>query len=842
MMIRKTYFNQIWVALLAILLTTQTLQAQYGPWELVYDEIESLGNIKGIVFVPGDDYLWETGWAAQYNGTILKTTDGGDTWMDYSTGSSSVWGVDFVDEDTGYVCDQDGNILKTTDGGVTWSNVHANSAYAFNKIKFQDANNGVATGYPSNVYTDDGGTTWTDAAGGSDYWGLDHASGDTFYGVTSFTGEVGRTEDSGETWSTVHTTGFGVTVCVNFLDLDYGIVGGAEYKVKITSDGGNSWISKDVDNGSGDVLAAAWFDQDTVWVAGSGVYKSTDGGMIWTQDTTMTASGIANREMFVTGMNTIFVTGDNIGTSAVQIWRKIGPSPLQADFEADQTTVCVGSTVDFTDLSIGNIVTWDWTFEGGTPSSSSDQDPSVTYNSTGVFDVELTVYDNAIDDTKVIYDYITVLDTPDKAGTPEGDENACTGTMMIYTIDPVDFAQDYDWEINPANAGTLTWELNEATLEVANDWTGDFSVKVRATNICGDGDWSDELEGTVYESPEEFALEGGGGYCLGTDGAELTLNGSQTGVDYELYLDGDPTGNIVEGTGSEISFELVTSEGYYEAVASNDNCDLTMMNQVQVWIDFPPLEPETPTGPEVVCEEASTDYTSGGSDDADSYVWELSPVEAGSITFDGLEATVDWDTEFLGLAYVSLYGINECGDGNSSFELEISVGSPNPQVSGESLVCDFSDEIYEVAENEGSTYTWEVTGGEITEGQGTFMITVSWAGVGTGTVSVEEETEGGCSGSSEEFEVMIDDCTSIGENTLEEMVDLYPNPAKDFVSVRAEFEIDQVAVYSLRGELLLSIQPDSKDVRMGISRFGSGMYLVRIITDNGVVTKRLVID
>lgn len=831
------------IILLSVFLTGQTIHAQGSGWELVYDEIVSLGTIKGIVFVPGDDYSWETGWAAQYNGNVLKTTDGGDTWTNNDNGiSTNVWGIDFIDEDTGYLCDLDGRILKSIDGGINWTTVFNNSAYAFNKIKFKDANNGVATGYPKNVYTTDGGTTWEDATGGSDYWGLDYAGGDTYYGVTSFTGEVGETSDNGQNWSTVHTTGFGLTVCVNFLDETYGIVGGSEYKVKVTTDGASSWTQSNVDGGSGEILAADWFDKDTLWVCGVGIYKSTDGGSSWTQDTTMWASGIANREMYITGMNTIFVSGDNIGTSESQIWRKIEPSPLQADFEADETTICSGSSVDFTDLSIGNTLTWDWTFEGGTPSSSTDQNPTVVYNSTGVFDVELTITDQAGDDTKIVYDYITVLETPGKADTPDGEESVCTGMIYQYSIAEVDFTQDYEWELSPADAGTLTGDWNEATFETDDAWTGDFIIRVRATNICGDGDWSDNLEGTLYISPEEFGLEGGGGYCLGDEGVEITLNGSQSGVDYELYLDGVATGIIEGGTGSEISFGLVTDEGYYTAVASNTNCDFIMFNQVHVYLEFPPLEPETPTGPETVCNDDVSDYESAGAEDADTYEWMLSPGEAGTLIANGLEVTVEWNTDFSGEAYLSLYGINECGDGNPSDELEITVEGPAPEVTGEDLVCANHFEDYATTDNEGSTYTWEVTGGSISEGQGSSMITVEWGEPGTGYITVEEETEIGCTGVSEEFEVMIDDCTGIGEDKPDILFSIHPNPADEFVIIQSETIIGSIHVFSITGEKIEEVQVDKTKTILNTSMYQAGIYLIRISTEKGTFSKRLIIE
>jgi PKD repeat protein len=66
---------------------------------------------------------------------------------------------------------------------------------------------------------------------------------------------------------------------------------------------------------------------------------------------------------------------------------------LTADFIADKTFVAAGTEVSFTDLSYGNPVSWEWTFENGDPATSTAQNPVVTWNDEGTFDVSLTVYD-----------------------------------------------------------------------------------------------------------------------------------------------------------------------------------------------------------------------------------------------------------------------------------------------------------------------------------------------------------------------------------------------------------------------------------------------------------------
>ncbi len=67
------------------------------------------------------------------------------------------------------------------------------------------------------------------------------------------------------------------------------------------------------------------------------------------------------------------------------------PQPPVADFSSDYSTIQVGGSVSFTDLSQNNPDQYAWTFEGGTPSTSTSQNPVVTFNTIGDHQVSLTV-------------------------------------------------------------------------------------------------------------------------------------------------------------------------------------------------------------------------------------------------------------------------------------------------------------------------------------------------------------------------------------------------------------------------------------------------------------------
>jgi PKD repeat protein len=83
------------------------------------------------------------------------------------------------------------------------------------------------------------------------------------------------------------------------------------------------------------------------------------------------------------------------------------PQPPVANFEGTPTTVTVGNSVDFTDLSLNDPTSWVWTFAGGTPANSTEQNPTVTYDTEGSYAVSLIVTNNTGSDTLTVADYIT---------------------------------------------------------------------------------------------------------------------------------------------------------------------------------------------------------------------------------------------------------------------------------------------------------------------------------------------------------------------------------------------------------------------------------------------------
>ena len=80
-----------------------------------------------------------------------------------------------------------------------------------------------------------------------------------------------------------------------------------------------------------------------------------------------------------------------------------------AEFYVDEEAICAGTTVNFTDASYNSVNGWSWSFPGGTPSTSTSQNPSVVYNTPGTYEVTLTATDGGTSQTTTKTEYITVL-------------------------------------------------------------------------------------------------------------------------------------------------------------------------------------------------------------------------------------------------------------------------------------------------------------------------------------------------------------------------------------------------------------------------------------------------
>jgi PKD repeat protein len=99
-------------------------------------------------------------------------------------------------------------------------------------------------------------------------------------------------------------------------------------------------------------------------------------------------------------------------TSAQGALFNLSPS-LSAGFIASKTSIRAGEEVNFTDKSSGNPSSWTWSFPGGVPSASSQQNPTnIRYDTPGIYSVILKISDGSRTDSLTKPGYITVTGYP----------------------------------------------------------------------------------------------------------------------------------------------------------------------------------------------------------------------------------------------------------------------------------------------------------------------------------------------------------------------------------------------------------------------------------------------
>lgn len=142
-------------------------------------------------------------------------------------------------------------------------------------------------------------------------------------------------------------------------------------------------------------------------------------------------------------------------------------------FSLNETLGCEGLEVDFDDNLSGADQDpsweWNWSFPGGTPSTSNEQNPTVVYNSAGVYDVTLTITTDAGSESETLQDAITVtqLGGGIEAGYEEGMENS----DFPQNADPM-----FEWSIE--TPGGLTWQRTTTASA-----TGNASVRINLRSI-----------------------------------------------------------------------------------------------------------------------------------------------------------------------------------------------------------------------------------------------------------------------------------------------------------------------------------------------------------------------
>ena len=160
------------------------------------------------------------------------------------TGSDGLHAVSFTDANNGIAVGDSGTIVRTTDGGTTWVKQTAGTDSYLNDVSFTDANTGTAVGQSGTILrTTNGGATWTAQNSGTTNWlrGMSFTDANNGTAVGGF-GTILRTTDGGATWVAQDSGTTDPLAAVSFTDANNGTVVGDDDAILRTTDGGAIWV------------------------------------------------------------------------------------------------------------------------------------------------------------------------------------------------------------------------------------------------------------------------------------------------------------------------------------------------------------------------------------------------------------------------------------------------------------------------------------------------------------------------------------------------------------------------------------------------------------------------
>jgi photosystem II stability/assembly factor-like uncharacterized protein len=253
------------------------------------------------------------GWVAGGNGTLLETSDGGQTWRKLLPQTKdTIRDVYFADDHTGWlVCERDAlklktndeprsYLLKTEDGGLTWRTVSLDLSDVNARLVravFTDAQRGWVFGETGVVFaTRDGGASWVRQSPPTKHLLLGGAFVDETHGWLVGAGTtILHTGDGGNTWrNAVVRDGAGARFTgASFVGKSLGWAVATSGRVFATIDGGRTWFGQP-SNVDADLLDVKFVDASRGWAAGAQgtILHTLDGGIHWGQEASGTSHAL----------------------------------------------------------------------------------------------------------------------------------------------------------------------------------------------------------------------------------------------------------------------------------------------------------------------------------------------------------------------------------------------------------------------------------------------------------------------------------------------------------------------------------------------------------------------
>lgn len=356
------------------------------------------------------------------------------------------------------------------------------------------------------------------------------------------------------------------------------------------------------------------------------------------------------------------------------------PGPMTASLPT-----CSGADVVYSIDPVKNAESYAWTVPDGSQIIGDADGNSITVrigNTSGY--VKVTPVNTKCGSGKPDSILVTVDSPSDDAGPVSGDPIPCAGSTATYTVDPVNNADTYTWDV-PEGATIVSPLPTGNSVQVQFGDTIGY-VKVTPSNsICGAGKADSVLVNVTKPADDAASIDGSARGCIGLTGT-YSVSGIENAAYYEWTV---PNGSSIEGPvdGSSIVVRFGTTSGNITVTPKNDICGDGAPASIFVEMNDTPGTADLIVAPEESCSDIAVTYTVSDVQYADSYQWEVP--EGAVVSSSGATVNITFGGES---GYVKVTPVGYCAEGEpDSVFVDVTPSvTPTISISDPGFVCEGS--------------------------------------------------------------------------------------------------------------------------------------------------------